>query len=195
MLDLPGGQNPTRLVGLIAYLLSATCCSIASAASRWKSRRTHLAAVLALLEAGFLLDMVFSVRWQLHDLMEGQAIRENMYVQRSGPQLAALGLLGAAAAAGMVLAFQRLRGRTGATVAVFGAILSFICWCTEVISLHETDKVLHYTVNGVMLVSLCWLAFSLMTGLGILWDVRSSYSDVRKGAVIFGKPPSSVKGS
>jgi hypothetical protein len=195
MLDLPGGQNPTRFVGLIAYLLSATCCNIAWAASRWKSRKVHLVAVLALLETGFFLDMVFSVRWQLHDLMEGQAIRENLYVQRAGPQLAALGLLGAVAAAGMVLAFQRLRGRTGATIAAFGAILSSACWCTEVISLHDTDRVLHYTVDGVMLVSLCWLAFSVMTGLGILWDVRLSYSNARKGSFDFGKPPSSVKGS
>ena len=54
--------------------------------------RSRLAAVLAVLEAGLFLDMAFSVRWQLHDLLEGEAIRENLYAQRVGPQIAALGL-------------------------------------------------------------------------------------------------------
>jgi hypothetical protein len=188
MIDLPGWQSPTRFVGLIAYLFAATCCGIAWTAGRGIPRRAHLAAVLALLEVGLLLDKVFSVRWQLHDLMEGEAIRENLYRQRSGPQLVAMGLLGAVAVAGMGLAFQRLRGRTGATVAACGAILSLSFWCTEVISLHAIDRVLHHMVKGVMLVSLCWVAFSVMTGLGILWDARSARSQARS-AVAEQTPP------
>jgi hypothetical protein len=147
------------------------------------------------MEAGLFLDLAFSIRWQLHDLLEGQAIRENLYAQRAGPQLAALCLLGAAAAAGMGLAFQRLRGRTGAVAAACGAILSLSIWCAEVISLHAADEVFYRTVDGVMLVSLCWVTCSLRTGLGILWDARARRADARQGANSSGRPPSSLTDS
>jgi hypothetical protein len=192
MISLAGWLNPTRFIGLNAYLFAATCCGIVWARGCRTPRLSRFAAVLTVLEVGLFLDMAFSVRWQLHDVLESEAIRENLYAQRVGPQLAALGLLGAAAAAGMGLAFQRLRGRTGATVAACGAILSLSCWCAEVISLHATDTVLYQTVDGVMLVSLCWIAFSLMTGLGILLDARAARSQPCQDAKPAGKPPSSL---
>lgn len=186
---------PTRLIGLNAYLLATICCAIAWARGRGTPRLGRLAAVLVVLEAGFFLDMVFSIRWQLHDLLQGEAIRANLYAERAGPQIAVLGFLGAAAAAVMGLSFQRLRGRAGATVAACGAILSLSCWCAEVISFHAADAVFYSTVGGVMLVSLCWVAGSLMTGLGILWDARAAGSTTGQGAKPAGKPPSSLTDS
>jgi hypothetical protein len=170
MIPLATPLNPTQFIGLSAYLFAATSCGIAWGRSRRTSRH-------------------------LHDVLEGEAIRENLYGQRVGPQLAALGLLGVAAAAGMGLAFQYLRGRTGATMAVCGTILSLSCWCAEVISLHATDFVFFYTVDGVMLVSLCWVSCSLMTGLGILWEARAARSHACQGAKPAGKPPSSLTSS
>lgn len=195
MIFLTGWMNPTRFIGLNADLFAVTCCGIAWARRRGTPRLSQLAAFLTVLEAGLFLDMAFSARWQLHDLLEGEAIREHLYAQRVGPQLAALSLLCAVAAAGMGLAFQRLRGRTGATVAACGAILSLTCWCGEVISLHATDTVLYHTVDGIMIVSLCWVACSLMTGLGILWDAREARSHACQDAKSAGKPPSSLKDS
>jgi len=165
-----GWLNPTRIIGMTAYLFTAVSCTIAWARYRGSPRMRRLVGVIAVLEAGLFLDMVFSVRWQLHDLLEGEAIRENLYAQRFGPQLAALIILGAIAAAGIGLTWLRFHGRAGAIIAVWGVVLSLSCWCAEVISLHAIDAVIYYTVDGVMLVSLCWVACSLMTGLGILWE-------------------------
>jgi hypothetical protein len=189
MMSLAGWLNPTRVIGLSVYLLASISCGIAWAGSRGSPRRHRLAGALAVLEAGLVLDMAFSVRWLLHDWLENEAIARGLYAQRAGPQIAALGLLGAAAAAGMGLAFRRLRGRTGAIAAVCGAILSLGCWCVEVISLHATDNVFYYAVDGVMLVSLCWAASALMTGLGILWDAPATRAHARHGANPAGPPP------
>jgi hypothetical protein len=63
-------------------------------------------------------------------------------------------------------------------VAICGAILSLSCWCAEVISLHAVDAIFHATINGIMLVSLIWVAGSLMTGLGILWDLRADHAAI-----------------
>jgi hypothetical protein len=161
-------------MGIATYLFSAASCGIAWARYGESPRRRRLAALLAALELGLLLDMVFNVRWLLHDLLENEAIAENLYTHRVGPQIVAEGIVGAAAAAGMGLALHFLRGRDGAVMAVCGAILSFSFWCAEVISLHAVDAVFHSTVNGVMLVNLIRVACSLMTGMGILWDSRAS---------------------
>jgi hypothetical protein len=195
MISLAQWLNPTQLIGLSAYLFAAISCGIAWVRSRRTPRLRGLASLLAALEAGLFLDMVFSFRWHLHDLLEGQAIRENLYAQRVGPQLAALGLLAVAAAVGMGLVLQRLCGRTGAIVATCGAILSLSCWCAEVISLHATDAVFYYNVDGIMVVSLCWVAFSLMTGVGILWDARVASSHICQGTNPAAKPPSSLTDS
>jgi hypothetical protein len=191
MMSLGGWLNSTRFVGLAAYLLAAACCAIAWARSRKTPHRSQLAAALAVFEAGLFLDIAFNTRWQLHDLLEREAIRKNLYAQRTAPQLAALGLLGVAAAVGMGLALRYLRGRPGATIAAWGAILSLSLWCAEVVSLHATDAVLHHPVGAIMLVSLCWVICSLMTGLGILWDARAARSHDSRGA----KPPSSLTNS
>ncbi|MGA2970809.1 MAG: hypothetical protein ABSE75_13525 [Acidimicrobiales bacterium] len=177
MLSLAGWLNPTRIIGLIAYLLSAISCGIAWAGSRGIPRQRKLATVLAVLEAGLFLDMAFSIRLLLHDMLAGDAKMENLYAHRTPLQIAALGALSAAAATGMGLAFQRLRGSAGGIMATCGAILSLCCWCAEVISLHAFDTVLYCQVGGVMLVSLCWVTCALMTGLGILWDFRAARAD------------------
>jgi len=187
--------NPTRVIGLSADLFALISCGIAWTIGHGSPRRGRLAAVLTVLEAGLVADMAFSFRSLLHDLLENEAIAKGLYAHRVGPQIAALGLLSAAAAAGMGLAFQRLRGRTGAIVAVCGAILSLSCWCVEVISLHATDTVFYYTVDGVMLISLCWVACALMTGLGILWDEQAVRAATRLGANSAGAPPSPVTDS
>jgi hypothetical protein len=172
-----GWLSPTRIIGMNAYLFAAVSCAIAWARYRGSPRLRRLAWIIAVLEAGLFLDMALSVRWQLHNLLEGEAIRENLYAQRFGPQLAALIILGAAAAIGIGLTWLSFRGRAGAIIAGWGAVLSLSCWCAEVISLHATDAVLHYTVDGVMMVSLFWVACSLMTSLGILWDSWAVHAD------------------
>jgi len=195
MIHLAKSLNPTQFIGLTAYLFAATSCTVAWAASRNAPRPSRLAAVFAVLEAALVLDMAFNIRWRLHDALQAEAVRADLYTHRAAPQLAALGLLGVAAVTGMGLAFQYLRGRTGATLATCGVILSLSCWGAEVVSFHAIDAVFYHTVHKVKMVSLCWVAFSMMTGLGILWEARAARSIAKQGAKSAAKPPSSLTSS
>jgi len=106
MIFLDTSLSPTQFIGLSAYLFAAISCGVAWGRSRRFSRLAWLAAVLTVLEAGLFLDMAFSIRWHLHDVLKDEAIKEGLYDLRVGPQLAALGLLGVAAAGGIGLTFQ-----------------------------------------------------------------------------------------
>ncbi|MGD0938420.1 MAG: hypothetical protein ABR905_01825 [Terracidiphilus sp.] len=191
MISLAEWLTPTRFIGLGVYLFAAICCGAAWTRSRGGGRANRLPAILTVLEAGLFLDMASNLRWGLHGLLESEAIREDLYALRTGPQLAVLGFLGLTAAAAMGMVIRRLRGRYGATVAACGAILSLSLWCAEVISLHATDTILYRKVGGAMLVSLGWIVSSLMTGLGELWDTRTVRFQLGRSAKPAGNPPSS----
>jgi hypothetical protein len=170
MISIAGSLSPQRIMGLTPSVFALGSCAVAWARGREAPRRRRLAAALTVLEAGLLLDMVFNARWLLHDLLAGVAKVNNLYFRRAGPQHVALALLGSAVVAAMGLALWIFRGRPGASFAACSGLLSFCCWCVEVISLHGVDSLLYHRVDGVMIVSLAWASCSLMTGVGILWD-------------------------
>jgi len=171
MVSIAEWLNPTRITGLIAYLLSFMSCAMGWLSGGEAPSRQRLAAVLTAMEAAFFLDIVFSGRLLLHDLLQSQAIEARTYELRSIPQLAALGVMGGAAAVGIGLVLRRFRDRAGASLALVGVILSWSCWCAEVISLHQVDAALYYNIHGIMIVGVVWAACSLMTSVGILWDL------------------------
>jgi hypothetical protein len=65
------------------------------------------------------------------------------------------------------LVFQRDIMDWGIVFAVLCAFLSLVCWCVEVISLHEVDAVLYHKTAEVMTVALIWLALSAITAVSI----------------------------
>lgn len=164
--------TPTRSIGMAAYLFAAILCSIAWARSGMNTRRGRLSALLAVLEWGLFLDMAFNERWLLHELLDNEAMAKNLYGMRVGPQVAAMILLGTAAAGAMGWTLVSLRSQRAASVAVCGAIISISCWGAEIISLHVVDAIFHFSLHRIMLVSLGWVAGALMTGIGIAWEVR-----------------------
>lgn len=177
MISIAEWLNPTRIVGLTAYLFAFVSCVIGWRGGRGAPDRRRLAAFLAVVDAMLLVDLAFNGRWLLHDWLENEAIAHGEYLQRFGPQVAALGFSSFGLAAGIRLAIVRFKGRPGAFLAVCGGIVSFWCWCIEVISEHKVDAVMYYQIKGVMLVSLIWIAASLMTGVGILWDMRAAKAE------------------
>jgi hypothetical protein len=139
-------------------------------------RRSRLPAVLGSIEGALLIDAIFSVRWRIHDLLKDEATSLDLYSERSAPQVIALVLIAVAAGVVVAIVLWRLRGRPSAGLAVGGVIVSLTCWIIEVISLHAVDALLYRTVHGVMRVSIVWIAASLMTGVGILMNMKQGAS-------------------
>lgn len=180
MISSAGWLNATRTVGLTACVFALVSCAFAWANGRGATRQRRLAAAIGALEAMLLADMALDGRWRLHDLLENESIARNLYVLREGPQDVALGILGVAAVAGIGLVLWGFRGRAGASLAACGATLWLTCWCVEVISLHTVDLVIYREIYGVKLVGGVWIACSLMTGIGILWDMRAANAGAPK---------------
>lgn len=175
-----GWLTPTRLIGLSAYLFSAISCGIVWGRKHQTPPSSRLAALLTVLNTILFLDMACDGRWRLHDLLEHAAIERSLYGQRHGWQIVALATLGGVLLVALGTALLRVWGRPGERLAVCGALISLSCWFVEVVSLHAVDAVLYRTVAGVKLVSIFWIACSLMTCLGILWDMGRSQSIQRK---------------
>lgn len=165
------GIGATRAAGEAAYLFAALCCVWAW--SRASGRRRRLPALLTLVELALLFDMLSNGRWALHDLLGAAARDRSLYGERVLPQIAALALLGLAAAIALPTLLRTFRGRPGAALAVTGAVLSLACWCVEVVSLHAVDALLYRAAGGLMFVAPVWIASGLLCGLGMLWDART----------------------
>jgi hypothetical protein len=161
--------NPTRAIGLAAYGAALSCCGVAWI--RTKARRvSQLAAVLMLIESALLLDIAFSWRWMLHDVIGGFAQRHHEYGVRRLPQEIALSILGGMLLLGLIVIWRLFHGRAGARLAVSGVVLSLFVWCIEVVSLHAVDHLLYHSLGRVMAVSLLWILSCAMTSIGILLD-------------------------
>jgi hypothetical protein len=168
MITIGGWLTPTREVGLLAYTVAVTCCGFAWVRDRNDGHRRRLAALLTLFELTLLLDIVFNWRWTLHQFLIDAALRANLYQNRRLPQLLVLLLLAVVVSLIFLQVRSRFRCGRGSSLALFGAMLSLILWCTELISLHQVDHVLYHQIANVMAVSLLWVLACLMTSIGIL---------------------------
>jgi hypothetical protein len=172
--------TPTRATGIAAYLVPTTCCCIAWARTRHLRNVSRLAALLTAIEAALLLDMVFNLRWWIHQQLMDLAQQRQEYEMRRSPQLIAIVILAVLLLVGVLSALRILRARTGALLAVSGVLLSLALWCTEVVSLHAVDHILYHLLGPWMLVSLVWVLAGLMTSVGILLDARQATGNPRQ---------------
>ena len=158
--------------GAAAYAAAAICCGLAWARAKSQGSGSRLAASVIILEGFLLLDLILNLRWRLHDFLAGKAMHLHLYGVRRGPQTLALFVLAGLLCLSLLPASVLLRQRTGAFFAVFGASLSLILWCTEVISLHAVDHVLYHNVGPLTVVSLVRICVCLITSAGILIEGR-----------------------
>ena len=131
-------------------------------------------AVLAVFESLLLLDMFCDWRWTLHRLLIGLALRRGIYAKRHNPQAIALAVLLGVFMAGLGYARRLYRGRPWALMAIGGVFFSLALWVTEVISLHEMDRLLYHAAGPFMEISFAWIFASLVTSAGILKDAFRS---------------------
>jgi hypothetical protein len=170
-------MNPTRAAGMAAYGVATLCCGIAWVRNR-RLPKVSPAGGLTLLEGALLLDMVFNIRWLLHQFFVDVAQHHNEYAARRAPQVVADTLLVALLCLAAFPALRRFRNSPAALLAVFGGMLSIFTWCAEVISLHQVDTILYHPVERWMAVSFLWIAACLMTSISILIDTHRSSEEV-----------------
>ncbi len=139
-----------------------------------------LPAVLAIFESLWLFDIFFDWRWTLHRLLIGLALRRRIYAERHAPQVIALAALLGVFLAGLGYARRLYRGRPWA-MAVGGVLFSLALWVTEVISLHEMDRLLYHAAGPFMVISFAWIFASLVTSAGILKDAFRSRAGNGRG--------------
>jgi len=171
------GLSVTRVVGLAAYASAVVVC-----ACRWwrgelsdgqKHRKGGgVFGILAAVQLLLLLDIAFNLRWKLHEFFMQEAMGHGVYGLRRRPQLLALWMLIGASALCCAVIVSRFRRRRGAAIAVAGTLLSVALRCAEVLSYHNLDAVLYAQIGKVMLVSILWMALTLLTCLGVWVDGR-----------------------
>jgi hypothetical protein len=164
--------TPTRAIGLLAYGTAAACCAIAWIRTKARPDVSHLAAAFTLIESVLLLDMVFNLRWKLHQFLMDIAMQKHEYGLRRLPQAIIVVLLGGLLLFGLIAARRLFRDRAWFRLAVSGVLLSVILWCVEVVSLHAVDHILYYSVGNWMVVSALWVLACLMTSIGMLTASR-----------------------
>jgi hypothetical protein len=164
--------TPTRAVGLLAYGTAVTCCVIAWIRTKTRHGAAQLAATFTLIESALLLDMVFNLRWKLHQFLMDFAMQKHEYAVRRPPQVIVVTLLGLLLLFGLLAARRLFRNRAADRLAVSGVLLSVILWCVEVVSLHAVDHILYHTIGKWMLVSALWIVACLMTSIGMLMVPR-----------------------
>ena len=163
----------TRVMGVSAYTVALVACIWRWWRSGQSQRRDEVFGVLAAVQLALLLDMIFNLRWKLHEFFMDEAMAHGVYGLRRQPQLLALVLLVGAAAMGCGWMVLRLRHRPGAAIAVVGTLLSVGLRCAEVLSYHDLDAVLYFTIGKMMMVSILWIGLTGLTCVGAWMDGRS----------------------
>jgi hypothetical protein len=163
-------------IGVLCCLIALTACIIACIVARSRRREfppgwTVLVS-LTVFQVALLVDMLFSLRWLLHNKLASEFVVHHLYERRVGPQHLALFLVAAAASTGIWLLLKSLRGRRGAQLASCGMILWISTWFAEVISLHSMDVFLHNSLDHVTVRDAVWIVSSIMISCGVLLDVR-----------------------
>jgi len=143
-IDLPA--NPTQLAGLIALTASTLACV-------WAARRTRRVAWMALagVHAALWLDILLNTRHLVHDAVNGLLRASGAYAQRAWLQAVLLLLL--IALGGWA---WRRRQRAGVATAATALLLALVM--VEMISWHQSDRLLYAHVGPLLLIAYAWIA-------------------------------------
>lgn len=169
-------SSSKHAIGVVCCFIALAACIVACVLAR--SRRQEfptgwrVPVSLAVLQLALLVDMLFSLRWLLHNELASEFMVHHFYQRRMGPQHLALFLVAAAASTGIWLLLKSLRGRKGAQLASCGMVLWISTWFAEVISLHSMDVFLHKSLAHVTVRDAVWIVSSIMISYGVLLDVR-----------------------
>jgi hypothetical protein len=128
---------------------------------------------VACVQLFLLLDILFDWRWKIHEFEDGKASGIGMYQLRRMPQEIASIVLLLGLAFFVIWIIRRFRNRIGAALTMTGTLLSVGLWICEVISFHDTDRILYHSFGGLMAIALLWLSLAAVTCYGVWMDGRS----------------------
>jgi len=162
-------QHP---IGLVCCVIALAACTAACVLTRHRRDDWPVLVSLTVLQSALAVDMLFSVRWLLHNELTSEFRAHRYYDGRVGPQHLALLLVAAGAFTAIGLLLRSLRGRRGAQLASCGMILWISTWLAQVISLHSMDVFLHRSLAHVTVRDVVWIVSSMMISCGVLLDAR-----------------------
>ena len=159
-------------IGVVCCVVALAACLAACVLTRRRSQHWPVLVSLTALQLALLVDMLFSLRWALHNELARLFRAHHMYDGRVGPQHFALMVVGAVASAAIWLLLKSLRGRRGLQLAFCGMTLWISTWLAQVISLHSMDVFLHRSLAHVTVRDAVWIVSSIMISCGVLLDAR-----------------------
>jgi hypothetical protein len=162
----------TRTIGLIAYTVSFAACLLCWIRSTETRAKASILPLLAGVQLTLLLDMIFDLRWRVHEFWMRQAMADGLYGERRGPQFLTLAGLAILLAIFAIFLFMRFRSSKGLRLAIFGTTLSVGLCFGEAVSYHNADRVLHASIGGAMVVSFLWCGLSAFTCIGLWMYMR-----------------------
>ena len=104
-------QSSKHAIGVLCCLIAFAACIVACIVARSRRREFPpgwpVLVSLTVLQLALLVDMLFSVRWLLHNKLASEFLVHHFYERRVGPQHLALFLVAAAASIGIWLLLEK----------------------------------------------------------------------------------------
>lgn len=148
--------NPTQIAGVLAFAVAAAACWLAargargSAAKAWK--------LLAVLQGLFLAEVVFGVRHEAHEVVNGFLQDHGWYWQRQTAQVLLLGVALVTVGVGLAAIMRWGRAHRGVLPAALASFAVAMLLALEMISLHAVDALLYFHVGSLMVIAALWVA-------------------------------------
>jgi hypothetical protein len=165
--------NPTQSLGLLVFGVATLACLAASgsgAAGATTAKRTWF--TLGMVHCLYVLEIWFSTRHILHDLVNSVLRSAGLYADRVGLQMGMLAACGLLTYIG-VLAWWQKRPHSdtpqrNAWLAMGWTAVTLLIFLIEMVSLHAIDRLLYVQLGPFLLVAALW-AFSASCVVWLAW--------------------------
>jgi hypothetical protein len=159
--------NPQQMTGIACFATATAACVLAARRGQRAWR------VLAVVQAVFCLEIVFSARHRVHDLVDAALRDHDWYAGRTPWQLGLLVIVAALFVAVAPFAWRLARsGGPAAAAATIASLAVFALLSVEAVSLHAIDRWMYARIGPLLAEVVGWLAASLVVTVAALVAAR-----------------------